>query len=160
MTPSAEHARTKAATSDQPHEREKVMDPPSGYILPRAYRAPSRTKVAYFHFLQIIDYENRSPWFPGSVVFGTGVGEGKAVAISGGTTGRDSGTARARANLGDGSNGLHHRRQNQLPPVCNRQADLQADGSAPRDPDLRLRRSVEASADDTRHRRRTHGFLR
>jgi hypothetical protein len=30
--------------------------------------------------LKLIDYENRSPWFPGSVVFGIGVGENKAVA--------------------------------------------------------------------------------
>jgi hypothetical protein len=31
-------------------------------------------------YLKIIHYENRSPWFPGSVVFGIGVGENKAVA--------------------------------------------------------------------------------
>jgi hypothetical protein len=30
--------------------------------------------------LKLIDYENRSPWFPGSVVFGIGVGENQAVA--------------------------------------------------------------------------------
>jgi hypothetical protein len=30
--------------------------------------------------LKLIDYENRSPRFPGSVVFGTGVGENKAIA--------------------------------------------------------------------------------
>jgi hypothetical protein len=35
---------------------------------------------AYFHYLKSTDYENRSPWFPGSVVFGFGVGEKQAVA--------------------------------------------------------------------------------
>jgi len=30
--------------------------------------------------LKLIDYENRSPWFPGSVVFGFGVGENKTIA--------------------------------------------------------------------------------
>ncbi len=28
--------------------------------------------------LKLTDYENRSPWFPGSVIFGIGVGENKA----------------------------------------------------------------------------------
>src|SRR5438270_123031 len=116
MTPSEEHARTKTASSEQPHERKKVMDPPGWVHFAERHPAPSRTKVAYFHFLQIIDYENRSPWFPGSVVFGTGVGEGKARAGGIPATDRDSGTARARANLGDRSNGLHHRRQNRQSP--------------------------------------------
>jgi hypothetical protein len=30
--------------------------------------------------LKLIDYENRSPWFPRSVVFGIGVGENQALA--------------------------------------------------------------------------------
>jgi hypothetical protein len=30
--------------------------------------------------LKLIDYENRSPWFPGSVVVGIGVGENQAIA--------------------------------------------------------------------------------
>jgi hypothetical protein len=29
----------------------------------------------YFHLSKHNDYENRSPWFPGSLVFGIGVGE-------------------------------------------------------------------------------------
>ena len=56
--------------------------------------------------------------------------------------------------------GLHHRRQNRSPPLGDRQADIQADGSAAGDPGLRLRRPLEEIPDDAGHRRRPHGCLR
>ena len=88
-----------------------------------------------------VDYDNRSARVSCSLRFGVRVKQSRAAAALGRCRARDAAVTRPGGAPGPRDHGLHHRRQNRLPPLGDRQADVQADGSAARDPDLRLRRS-------------------
>src|SRR6266404_2380468 len=69
-------------------------------------RAPCRHKPT--RYVKVINYENRSPQFPGSFVFGIGVGQKPAIVGGIYSTLRNR---RAAFDRGERGNRLYHRRQ-------------------------------------------------